>query len=252
MMPQLNRAVFLFLLWSFCFAASLTGCAIKDRAKAITNAFLEDRDVTVTDSTLPFDHSWIDPKLPRGFYSKVYFRSVSTKKLPMDDWEKSMSAFITTQEDYSKEATELAAYFQQELINKVEQYPQGSFAVTSKPEERGLVFDISITELEFSHPIARAGALLAPVPGVDVAMSTISDPHVAFAARVYDGGNGKLIATLADRKHPPMRLLDLNKLTVTSSTREIVSIWAEMFAEGLNKDRFAKLESKGTFSLLPW
>jgi hypothetical protein len=82
--------------------------------------------------------------------------------------------------------------------------------------------------------------------------SAISDPHVAFAARVYDGKTGKLVATAADRKFPPTRLLDLNKVTVTSPNREIVSTWANIIAGALNRDGFAKVESQGTFSILPW
>jgi len=85
-----------------------------------------------------------------------------------------------------------------------------------------------------------------------VAVSAVSDPHVAFAARFSDGGTGKLLATIADRRFPPTRIVDLNKLTVTSSAREVCAIWAKIIAEGLNSDKLTKVKQQGSFSLLPW
>jgi hypothetical protein len=230
----------------------LTGCALKDRTAAIPKTFLEDRDVTEADEKLPFNHTWIDPEVPAGFYTKVYFRSVTADKLPDDAWLASMSTFMTSKEQYKKEAAALAEYFKKQLIQKVTKYKNGTVTVVDKAEPHTLVFDIALTELEFSHPISKAGVMLLPVPGSSLLFNAVSDPHVTFAARVYDGESGKLVATLGDRKFPPTRILDLNKVTVTSSPREVVSIWADIFAEGLNADRFAPVKSRGIFSILPW
>lgn len=234
------------------FALALGGCAANERTKPLGPVFLEDRDVTVKDDELPFLHAWIDPELPRGYYNKVYFRSVSFDKLPSDTWKASRSAVLTKEAQFTKYAQELADYFKQQLIDEVSQYKNGSFQVVDQAEEHSLVFDIEITELEFSHPVQKAGMLLVPVPGAAVMFSAVSDPHVAFAARVYDGKTGKLVATLGDRKFPPLRVLDVNKLTITSSAREIVQAWAEIIAEGLNRDRFKKVGDRGIFRILPW
>lgn len=231
---------------------SLTGCAIQERTLPISNTFLEDRDVTVVDDDLPFNHAWIEPELPQSYYSKVFFRSVSIDRLPPDAYKASKSIYMTNKKEFLKEAQALADYFKEELNLKVQKYPKGTFVVTDHAEEHGLVFDIVFTELEFSHPITRAGAMLVPVPATGVLFDAVSNPHVAFAARVYDGKTGKLIATLADRKFPPTRIFDLNKLTVTSSAREVCGIWADIFAEGLNRERFTKVESRGIFAILPW
>lgn len=233
-------------------ALSWSGCAARERTKPLGKLFLEDRDVLVADDELPFLHAWIDPNLPRGYYSKVFFRSVTTDRLPKDAWKASRSTFLISKESYLKEASALADYFKSELRKKAERYPKASFSVVNEPGEATLVFDIAITELEFSHPVTKAGMLLVPVPGASVAFSAVSDPHVAFAARVYDGKSGALIATLGDRKFPPVRVIDVNKLTVTSSTREIVSTWADIIAEGLNRERFVKVHDKGIFRILPW
>ncbi|MEY4701463.1 MAG: hypothetical protein RL326_1650 [Pseudomonadota bacterium] len=244
--PIASKIVVLVLL-----LVAITGCAAKDRAAPITNLFLEDRDTTVVDETLPFNHAWIDTNLPNS-YDKVFFRSVTVDKIPGDVWKKSESMVISSREDFQKEAKQLAGYFKEQLNEKVKKYKKGKFTTVTTPVKGGLVFDIAITELEFAHPIAQAGSMLVPVPGTSIALAAVTDPHVAFAARVYDGETGKLIATIADRKYPPARLLDFSKLTFRSPNREICSIWAEIFAEGLNRDEFATVSPRGYFRLLPW
>lgn len=233
-------------------AQMFVACAAKEHVKPISKVYLEDRDVSVTDDSLPFNHAWIDPQIPPGHYTKVFFRLVTIDKLPKGAWKASKSPYITSEKSFLKEAKLLADYFVECLNTKVKKYPKGTFVITDKAEPGGLVFDIAITELEFTHPVEKAGVMLVPVPGASVAFSAVSEPHVAFAARVYDGERGTLLATVADRKFPPLRLLDVNKLTVTSSAREIVSIWADLIAEGLNRERFAKVSSRGIFSILPW
>ena len=114
-----------------------------------------------------------------------------------------------------------------------------------------MVVEIALTELEFSHPLARAGSLVAPVPGAGSALSSISDPHVAFAMRVTDASTGELLFTAADRRFAPTRIIDLNKLTVSSSVREIVALWADVIGRGIQSDGFTKIKTK-TFDWLPW
>ena len=229
----------------------VSGCAAKNRAAPISNAFLEDRDTTVVDETLPFNHAWIDTELPNT-YDKVFFRSVSIDKIPSDTWKGSESMVIKNKADFDNEAQKLGEYFKKQLNEKVEKFKKGKFTTIEQPVKGGLVFDIALTELEFAHPVVQAGSMLVPLPGTSIALSAVTDPHVAFAARVYDGETGKLIATIADRKYPPARLLDFSKLTFRSPNREICSIWAEIIAEGLNRDEFATVSPRGYFRLLPW
>ena len=251
------RHIFLSRLISFVimapvFAMGAVGCAVQERTKALPSIYLEDRDVTVTDKTLPFKHAWIDPKLPEENYTNVYFRTVTADKLPEGAWEGSKSTFLTKESEYKKLAGELAEYFKAELIQSVSSYPNGVMSVVESPQPRGLILDIAFTELEFSHPIQKAGIMLVPIPGTSVLFNAVSDPHVAFAARIYDAPSGKLIATLADRRFPPTRLFDVNRITLTSSAREICQTWAEIIAEGLNRERFADVPDRGFFAILPW
>jgi hypothetical protein len=58
--------------------------------------------------------------------------------------------------------------------------------VLKEPNRKSVVVEIVLTEIEFSHPLARAASLAAPVPGTGPALTAITDPHVAFAARITD------------------------------------------------------------------
>jgi len=231
---------------------AIVGCAVSNRTAPISNRFLEDRDVTVVDKTLPFSHAWVEPDYPLDYYDFVYFRSVSIDKLPPNSWKDSSSVYIGSEQDYLKEARILADYFKSQLEEKVSKYPNGEMKVVDKTGPKTLVFDFAFTELEFSNPVQNTGALLVPIPGSAILFSAISDPHMAFAARVTDGKTGKLVATAADRKYPPTRLLDVNKVTATSPNREICQIWAEIIADAVNRDSFSEVSSRGAFRLLPW
>jgi hypothetical protein len=232
--------------------SGMVGCAVKERTNPLPQTFLEGRDMTVVDKTLPFKHAWIDPNLPEEQYTNVWFRAVTADTLPKDSWLASKGTLLAKESEFKKLADELAAYFKQELIEKVANYKNGVVSVVDSAEPRGLIFDIALTELEFSHPIQKAGFMLVPIPASSLVFNTVSDPHVAFAAKVYDAQSGKLIATFADRRFPPTRLLDVNRLTLSSSAREICDTWADIIAEGLNRERFADVPDRGFFALLPW
>ena len=233
-------------------AFSMQGCAVNERTKPISNVYLEDRDVTATDDSLPFNHAWIDPSIKPGDYTKVFFRSVTIDKLAKNSWKDSSSTYITSEQDFTKEATLLADYCKSQFNDEVISRKDAPITVTDHAGPHTLVFDMALTELEFSHPLPNAGAMLVPVPGSAMLFSTISNPHSAIAGRVYNGATGKLIATFADRKYPPTRFLDFNKITATSPNREICIYWAEEIADALEREDFGKVSSRGIFKLLPW
>jgi hypothetical protein len=231
-----------------------SGCALRERTvQDIPRTFLEDVDIHSKRENLPFDHAWLAPGMTKERYQTVMFRPVRTDLLPLDQWERSASAFIVTREDYLAKSQEVAQHFNEQIVQKMgeEGLDGGGLRLTNRPGPDTIVIEIALTELEFSHPVARAASLAAPVPGTGAAIASITDPHVAFAARLKDGGTGKLIATIGDRKFAPTRIVDLNKLTVSSSAREVVSLWAEEFAQGLGTKQQITIDEK-RFSILPW
>jgi hypothetical protein len=236
-----------------CSAAllSLCSCSAKARVTGVKNTFIPDVDITSKLPNLPFEHAWVDPQFKDLDYSSIYFKPVRVDLLPKDGWESSASPMVTSEQDYIAKAKEIAAYFHSELLNRTNNIHTKKLTLSTVPGDKTLVIEIALTELEFSHPIARVGAMAAPVPGVGAAVSAVSDPHMAFAARVTDGATGKLIATAADRKFAPTRIIDLNKFTVSSTAREISALWADTITQALQGDKNTKISGK-SYDWMPW
>jgi hypothetical protein len=137
-------------------------------------------------------------------------------------------------------------------LSELDKIPGKRFSIVDTPNDKTLIVEIALTELVLSEPLLRVLALAAPVPGVDVALSTISDPHVAFAARFLAPDGVTLLGTVADRRFPPLRVIDLNKLRARSSAREIISMWARELAESIQFEEFRKVERSSWFSWWIW
>ncbi len=238
------------LLFAIPFCATV-GCAAKDRVTGVPNTFLKDVDITKKLENMPFTHSWVWKEVDPKNYDAVYLPPIKLA-MPSGSWKNSASGWITSEQDYLDEAEKIAEYFRKRIVEEIQQTPSARLGVATSPGPGVVVIEIALTELEFSHPVARAGALAAPIPGTSAALSTVTDPHAAFAARLTDAQTGALIATAADRKFPPTRLLDLNKLTVTSSAREVASNWAVEIADAVQKGRLAEVPTKGRFDWKPW
>ena len=167
-------------------------------------------------------------------------------------WLQSRGLAVSSEEEFQKDAAVIARYFRIRLISELNSMETKRFAIVDAPDRDSLVLEIAITELVLSEPIVRAAALAVPFPGVDLALSTISDPHVSFAARFTSHNGSKLVATVADRRFPPIRLIDLNKLRARSSAREIIANWAKQLAQAIQLDEFKKVQRNSWFSILPW
>lgn len=246
-----RRATLLSVVSAFAFLSSLSGCAWKARVETVSPVFLEDVDISSKLETLPFDHSWVRAKFDGRSYRKLHVKEIRTDLLPEDGWMNSYSSVISSAEDYRRESQEIGRYFREQLIEALQEKEPPRFVIVDAPGSDVLTLEIALTELEFSHPVARAASLAAPVPGTGPALSSMTDPHAAFAARLYDG-SGRLVATAADRRFPPARIVDVNKLTATSSAREVSTIWAGLMSEALTNGQFVKTEDSSWFSVLPW
>lgn len=244
--------VFTSLLCMIIFISGLSGCAINDRTKPIQNIFLEDVDVTRQVERVPFNHAALWHKPQPDAYKKIYLKPVRLDLLPEDTWEESKSIALTSREAFQESAREIADYFHEQLQGRLKEVQSQGLKVVSAPGARTLAIEIALTEMEFSRPVSRAGTFLIPLPFVDMAFSTITDPHAAFAMRITDSQSGQLIATIADRKFPPTRVVDVHKLSLTSSVREICDNWSVELAQALSTGSHEKVEERGTFRLLPW
>lgn len=232
---------------------SFTGCSLQERTAPLPTTFLEDVDTNEQLETVPFQHAWIAPDGDnQKTYDSVFVKPIRTDLIPKDAWHRSSSLFLRTEDAYNLEVQGLADFFYQRLVEELQKSPQKRFEVVTTPRNSSIIVEVALTDVEFSHPVTRAAALAAPLPGVDVALSAFTDPHLTFAVRFTDAATHKLLATTADRRFPPFRIIDLNKLTITSSAREISTMWSRELAEAIQSDRMTKVERSSWFSILPW
>lgn len=246
---KLPRWIAFVLLASAIFL--LSACATKQRIDPVKTTFLEDTDTTSKSDRLPFIHAWVKPDFQAEKWTKLYIKPVRIDLLPEDAWKASKSSAVLSKEDYIEMANKLAEYFRTKLIDTIIEKKSERPVIVDKPGADVVTLEIAFTELEFSHPIIRATSMLSPIPATGVALSSITDPHVAFAARFYDG-SGNLFATIADRLFPPVRILDFNKVTASSSAREACTTWSEMLAETFTQDKLTPVRGKTWFSLTLW
>jgi len=235
-----------------CCSLNITGCAIKERTQPLPPVFLDGAPLESTIKEVPFKHAWIAKSGKPLKLTSVYIKPIRTDLLPTTEWEKSKSVAIRSQDEFNKSTALLARYFRIKLLSDLKAIKDPRFQIVDVPSPASLVVEIAFTELVLSEPVIRAAALAAPVPGVDFALSAFSDPHLAFAARFTNSDGSRLLATAADRRFPPVRIIDLNKLRATSSAREIISQWSRELAESIQFEELTKVSSSWGFSLLPW
>ena len=200
---------------------------------------------------LPFNQSWTNLSFDLKKYSKLYVAPVSTQYLKPGSWFQSASVHITSEKSYQDKVAELAGYFRKEIIEEFGHYEKNRFQIVAAPGAGTLSLELALTEVVFSHPGAYVGSQFSPVPGTSSAVDASLGSSVAFEMRLRDSGSGVVMFTAADRRTPPAKVVDLNKLVFTSSAREIVEEWAVLFPQLLNMDRQKKLESR-RFKAKPW
>ncbi len=240
------------ILTSIVVSVALLACAVKERTEPVVETFLEGAPRESTIADIPFLHAWIAPQQTPIPYTAIYVKPVRTDLIPKDMWLRSRGLAVSSEEEFKRDADVIARYFRIRLLSELKATSSQRFTIVDTPDERSLILEIALTELVLSEPLIRVAALAVPFPGVDLALSTITDPHVSFAARFTSPDGKKLIATAADRRFPPVRLIDLNKLRARSSAREIIAHWARQLAQAIQLNEFKKIEGNTWFSILPW
>jgi len=232
-------------------ALALAGCAISERIEELPATFLEDVPPESALAGGSFQHVWRNPDPARRTFETVYVAPVRTDLLPPGMWRRSLSEWVHSEPSFARRVHELASLFREELVAALRAAPRGPLELTDDPTHTSVILEIALTEVVLARPTIHAAALAAPLPGVELALSTMSDPHLSFAARLA-APDGHLLATVADRRFPPIRVIDLNKLTLTSSGREIVREWALELAPLLKLPDTRPGTRRLPISISPW
>jgi hypothetical protein len=242
--------VVMVIAWAL--SSVLAGCSLKERTDPLLPTFLDGAPLESHLKEVPFQHAWLAPSRHKFSLRSVFVKPVRTDLLPPDEWKRSRGLAITSQEEFDKAVQLLARYFRIRLLGELKRVPNPRFELVDSPRKDSAIVEVALTELVLSEPIVRGLGLAAPVPGVDVALSTISDPHAAFAVRVSGPDGTTLLGTAADRRFPPIRVIDLNKLRATSSAREIISQWSRELAETIQTDELTAVEKSSWYSFWIW
>jgi hypothetical protein len=248
----MHKSVQYFLVLAFTFC-TVGGCAIYNQTQPLSPLFLDGATLNSTVDRVPFKHAWSSSHSGAGM-SSIYVKPVRVDLLPSDSWTESTSVGISSAEDYNEVAQSLAVYFDERLREELRRVYERNkrLRIVNAKSKDSVILEIALTEIVLSRPVSHAMGIAAPVPGIGITLSAMHEPHVAFAARFMAPDGATLLGTVADRRFPPIRLLDLNKLTLTSSVREIISQWAREIAEAIEFERLAIVERSSRFSLLPW
>ncbi len=230
------------------------GCAAKSKFEpAPPSPYLNipgvDRNAKL--ANVPFDHSWVREGFDIDSYSKVIIRPVQTKYVNTANWMESVSGIVTSEANYKKEVDALAALTAEKFKEAFSKTEANRFRVANKPDGGTLAIELALTEVVFGKPVTNAAALASPIPGTSAAVSAVTDPRVAFEAKVFDASTGQLIATAADRASSTARVINLNKFTATSACNDIVENWADLFVQVFNDAEVTKVSRK-RFEIKPW
>lgn len=230
---------------------SLSSCFLQNEIIPLTSTHLAGLDVSKKIASLPFLHAQVHKKVPRGLYKKVLIENIKISDEAIDSWADSFGVVISSQGSYIEESKEIAGYFKKRLIEDIKNN-NPDFEIVTTPDENTVRISIVIIELVYSKPSLEAGSVLTPVPGTGLAISALNNVHIAFVMRIQDALTGELIASIADRKFPPMKIVDFNKFTVTSSIKEICDNWSSMITKTFLVGHHSKVEREGDFSIIPW
>ncbi len=223
-------------------------CALKTQLSDVSNRYIEEVDISDNIKNVPFTHAWVREGLGHQKFD-LYIEPVILN-FEKDVWKKSLTAIIPNEESFLKEAQLIADYFYEQILKSIKEQKGQIVNIVNVKNEDTVTMQTALTELVFAHPVVNVASLASPIPGTGLIMSTITKPHMSMAVRFL--ARGKLMGTLADRKYPPARIVDLNQFTVTSSNREIARIWAKTLAESLENGRFVYTKKRGFFRFLPW
>ncbi len=243
------RIIFLFLISTSLFF----GCGYKKALEPAAPAgFVDRKHSNLASDRAPFQYVWRkdanDSRVEiykRGSY-KIYVAPVTTRFLKFDGKDS----------DLKEKADEIARYLGDRInteIAKREGKSIKAYPVKSR-EDADMYLEIALTEIGLGNPILYTGAWLLPLPGTGTAVDSMQQPVLAFEGRFTAAKTNEIIAEAADRKIPPVRILDLNKVTSKMGPlREISNNWAIEIANSVQ----AKLDEEAVsrtaaFTVLPW
>ena len=264
--------------------AVFSGCTVKAAVENLTpTPFITSPNLLHPTELTPFDLAWAAPDITTHEYDTVVIEAVRVDMVDPENWLSSASSFLRSKDVYIEKINELAEYTQAAVAKEYENFNKDGIKVivekgapidstpqakqTAKiksaaaaaeplrdllPRSGTLVVNISIAEANFGDPVVYGGLLAVPVPGAANLSTAVKSPSITLEARLTDQKTGEVLAELIDRRFPQAKIVDVNRLTVSSALRELVDSFADDLVASTFRKQDEKVRKRLPFSLIPW
>ena len=274
--------VILFSLGVILFIAS--GCTLKQAVEDLRpSPFITQPERLRRPEDTPFDLAWVSRDVEKWRYDSLIVESVRTDCVNSDDWIYSASSFITNRATYLTRINDLAEYIQKRTIERFKKYsdrdvdlavirgepvqelpsalpvpandpaPADSALINEGgPTSRALRLELSICRADFGDPLLYSGLMAVPLPGVANLSTAVKSPSLTIEARLIDESTDVVVSELMDRRFPQVKIVDVNRMTVSSALREQADSFADDLVASFYRKSGEKVGRRWPFSLVPW
>ncbi len=203
-------------------------------------------DMAQRSARLPFEHSYLNPKVDMTKYKNIVIRPVTTAYLRGEKWEDSKSAVVPNKRAYLRKCNALARYWDKSLA-KAFSSPLCMFYKTSDTSQPGtLILEVALTEVRFDRQVsAPDGPDISP-GGVISAVT--GPPSCAFESRTRDAATGQLVTTAADRRGPEIKVIPNEEQAFAKPNEAICDEWSRQLMQRSNSEIYTKV-NRSWFSL---
>lgn len=265
--------------------ALLSACTVKSALETPRpTPFLSRPELLQKPAFTPFALAWRSPEVQTYQYDVLVVQAVRTDQVDLGNWVFSTSSLIPTEAMYQQKLHALADYIQKAVTDRFEEEsdehdekgglrevqqgvaveklppafplpsppPANQHVETIEPPHKTLELQLSVSDANFGDPILYGGLLAAPVPGVANLSSAVKAPSLTIEAKFIDSDTGKVVAELIDRRFPPVKPVDLNRLTVSSPLHKIADGFADDLVRSFYRKPGQRVGRRLPFSLIPW
>ncbi len=207
-----------------------------------------DGSKTTHNPDLPFQKVWAKQGVDWKKFTGIYIAPVDISHVLESGSWKAVARYGQAQEDLQKEAEVMRKTF----IEAFQNDPNKRFKVVDSPAKGDIVLEMAIVELVPNSPAMKAASFV-PVIGTAFTIVNAADAdHVAFEARIVDGGTGEIIAMAGDRRKGKMSIVTAQDFTWYGHADVIFKDWAKEFVEIANRRPGQIVKKAAGFQLKPW
>lgn len=187
----------------------------------------------------------------RAEVTKLVLLPVRTDFLLEKGWWSSLNSL--DQEGYKEDVQSLARYFDQQLRDAFATDEMNRWEIVDQPDEGSLIVEYALVEVIATkvHINAIGTTLGFFVPGGGL-VSRAGGGSIAFEANVYDGKDGELLVSFADRESDKLALATLKDYQFYAHARESIEEWSQQFARIVNSERDFQVIDSLPVTVNPW